>query len=881
MKISDRIASRLMPRRPVVSRCVYRRRPTLEALENRFMLSASSLAPVPELLAGDANQDLAFDQLDLLQVLQAGKYLSGEAATWAEGDWNGAPGGRVGNPPAGDGVFNQLDIMAALTEGAYDNGPDAALAPGGVLNDGQASIVYDRHTGDISIDAPAGDHVNIVNIDSIGCIFAGKQPMGFGNFDFDPPSRSQECGLTLYPGEVFYERGKAQPGLTEEFVRNDLTAVGSKSGGGDLGNVDLVYTCGFYGQDLRGADFSGRDLTGSCFLNANLAGANFGGANLTDVSFEGATLLGVDFSQANLTRVLFDRTTLSSANFTGAVVKGADFGSTEGFTDGQLYSTASYQDKNVEGIALGSHNLSGWSFAGQNLTGARFLRATLTGADFSQASLTGADFSGATLTGADLDGAVVTGTDFYQSTWVGGTGITTEQLYSTVSYRTQNLEGIGLGGSDLSDCDLAGQNLARASFVGSMLTGADLTGAVVTGASFGSTTYRGFTQEQLYSTASYRAKDLQGIGLGSNDLTGWDFVGQNLAGASFGSATLSSAALTDAVVKGADFASTKGFNKEQLYSTASYQAKDLEGIALGDNDLTGWSFAGQNLASASFLRVKLTGADLTLANLADAHFWRATLIATDLRGATGFSGRQTGNLFDYWNAIWPGDLNAVILPDGRMDALDLKEGDRLLVRDHEVGITVANEFILGDSSTIELILDDANWTSTISVSPNVTPKLGGLLVTPTGITFSTSTLRVAFSDSVIPAQLVGATLDLFDWGTPLDPANRFAQVELPPGTVWDLSHLYDTGEIVLTGVTPPLEPGDADQDLDFDQLDIVLVLQVARYLTGESAAWAEGDWNGDDVFNQLDIVAALQTGNFMQGPYAVLAADALFDALGG
>ena len=78
-----------------------------------------------------------------------------------------------------------------------------------------------------------------------------------------------------------------------------------------------------------------------------------------------------------------------------------------------------------------------------------------------------------------------------------------------------------------------------------------------------------------------------------------------------------------------------------------------------------------------------------------------------------------------------------------------------------------------------------------------------------------------------------------------------------------------------------MEPGDADQDLDFDQLDIVLVLQVARYLTGESAAWAEGDWNGDDVFNQLDIVAALQTGNFMQGPYAVLAADALFDALGG
>lgn len=189
MRISDSFPNRLMPRRAKATcRTHDRRRPALEALENRFMLAAVS--PAPELLPGDANQDLAFDQLDLLQVLQAGKYLTGQPAAWAEGDWNGAPGGSVGNPPAGDGVFNQLDIMAALTEGAYGNGPYAALAPGGVLNDGRTSIVYDRLTGDISIDAPAGYHVNVVSIDSAACIFTGEQPMGFGNFDFDPPSLS-------------------------------------------------------------------------------------------------------------------------------------------------------------------------------------------------------------------------------------------------------------------------------------------------------------------------------------------------------------------------------------------------------------------------------------------------------------------------------------------------------------------------------------------------------------------------------------------------------------------------------------------------------------------------------------------------------------------
>ena len=46
------------------------------------------------LLAGDADQDFDFDQLDLVKVQIAGKYLTGAAATWGDGDWDarrGAP----------------------------------------------------------------------------------------------------------------------------------------------------------------------------------------------------------------------------------------------------------------------------------------------------------------------------------------------------------------------------------------------------------------------------------------------------------------------------------------------------------------------------------------------------------------------------------------------------------------------------------------------------------------------------------------------------------------------------------------------------------------------------------------------------------------------
>jgi hypothetical protein len=81
----------------------------------------------PPLQAGDADQDWDFDQLDLVQVQVAGKYLTGEPATWGEGDWNGAPASLTARPPAGDGLFNQLDIVAAQQAGLYLTGAYAAV----------------------------------------------------------------------------------------------------------------------------------------------------------------------------------------------------------------------------------------------------------------------------------------------------------------------------------------------------------------------------------------------------------------------------------------------------------------------------------------------------------------------------------------------------------------------------------------------------------------------------------------------------------------------------------------------------------------------------------------------------------------------------------
>ena len=62
-------------------------------------------------------------------------------------------------------------------------------------------------------------------------------------------------------------------------------------------------------------------------------------------------------------------------------------------------------------------------------------------------------------------------------------------------------------------------------------------------------------------------------------------------------------------------------------------------------------------------------------------------------------------------------------------------------------------------------------------------------------------------------------------------------------------------------------PGDADEDWDFDQFDIVKILTGAKYLSGQPATWGEGDFNEDGVFDALDIIAALAGGLYTTGPY--------------
>jgi uncharacterized protein YjbI with pentapeptide repeats len=98
-----------------------------------------------------------------------------------------------------------------------------------------------------------------------------------------------------------------------------------------------------------------------------------------------------------------------------------------------------------------------------------------------------------------------------------------------------NLSGYDLDFADFQTTDLTAAHLrsrlTRATFANANLSGADFLlatlvetnfgGAIVTDANLlGATTLGGFTKEQLYTTASYLAKDLRGIKLGGLNLQG-------------------------------------------------------------------------------------------------------------------------------------------------------------------------------------------------------------------------------------------------------------------------------------------------------------------------------------------------------------------------
>jgi uncharacterized protein YjbI with pentapeptide repeats len=754
---------------------------------------------------GDSDLSGEFNASDLEKVLTAGEYEDDIVfnSGWSEGDWNA------------DGEFNSGDLIVALADGGYEQGPRPPTAaipePSGLLLiTGLLPLAWMRAKRGTTANNPAASPVSRTSRSLPTPPAAGTTSPWEGAA---MAKRISICGFVFVCVGLLAAKGRADIYRWDTGQLIPGTEGITPGPGVQLDHLTLQY-------------------------------ADLGNMNLTGASFEAS----------ELTRANLGSSTLSSANLTGAVVRGALLGDTtaRGFTADQLYSTISYQTKNLGNIELLDNNLAGWDFSGQDLTGSHFARTTLTGTDFR---------------GATIRNAVLIETT--------SRGFTKEQLYSTASYEAKDLVGVVLFDNNLAGWDFSGQdmrnsditntslirsdfsaaNLSGAHLNSSDLTNANLSDAVIDGADLRRTRLR---YAQLSSTASFQMKRTQNLLLDGNDFSGGDFGGLNLhatslsgsvlSHASFAAADLSDASLSDAELSHASLAqsnltncglsgatltgsdltgaevtrasfaytTSRGFTAPQLYSTQSYRDKNLEGIKLWGNDLTGWDFSGQNLAGARFayeFGFPQFTTDLTDANFTGANFTGAVL------GGSTLSGANLKNAY----------VNFVDLPWLSSPIFDSR--------------TVYNQWTVFRED-----FDPVAAGLTLEVSPvgdlNADDILGSEDV-------NVLTLRLR-TGAATPPWLPDAAFDMDgDGGIGLEDHRVWVKV---------LKHTWF---------------GDANLDLEFNSTDLIQVLAAGKYEAAEfdldghlinPASWSEGDWNADGEFNSTDLVVALGDGGYEQGP---------------
>jgi Asp-tRNA(Asn)/Glu-tRNA(Gln) amidotransferase A subunit family amidase/uncharacterized protein YjbI with pentapeptide repeats len=366
-------------------------------------------------------------------------------------------------------------------------------------------------------------------------------------------------------------------------------------------------------------------------------------------------------------------------------------------------------------------------------------------------------------------------------------------------------------------------------------------------------------------------KQLTGISLEFNDLSGWDFSGQDLSDSELAFSTLQGADFSGATVLRSNLGGAVGLTKEQLYSTASYQVKNLQGIGLYLDDLSNWDLSGQDLTGANLHTAVLTATNISgsliprasFSNTTSKGFTKEQLYSTasymakdlhgislfqndlagwnlsdqylgwaDLRGAileaTILTGADTRGLF--FDSLNGAVLRNTILPDGRISGLDLNAGESFVLRDHEEGpdfgagpkppiaVTVLEKWTMDEHSTLEMVFKSDPWDSLISFEPGIPVQLGG-------------TLELTFADGVNVVTQIGHTLRIFDW-TGVSPTGAFT-VSSP--YTWDLSKLYTTGEVTLSAV--PAIPGDFNTNGIVDAADYVV------WRNGLGTTYTENDYD--------------------------------------
>lgn len=199
----------------------------------------------------------------------------------------------------------------------------------------------------------------------------------------------------------------------------------------------------------------------------------------------------------------------------------------------------------ADGEVYDGRNFSTQSFFRRSLKNSSWISSKVIRTNFSYAKLNNSNFTGADLTGANCRFADMSGCIF--------TGAT---LYNT------DFQDANLSDADLSGLDLKNKSFARTDLTNANLQGVDLSGAYLSsakGANFTNSIIKGATlcsptEEQLYSTRSYKDRDLEGVYFSISN-GNFDLSNQNLRFAKFSnpSSYSGSVNLAGADVRGSNF----------------------------------------------------------------------------------------------------------------------------------------------------------------------------------------------------------------------------------------------------------------------------------------------------------------------------------------
>ena len=175
-------------------------------------------------------------------------------------------------------------------------------------------------------------------------------------------------------------------------------------------------------------------------------------------------------------------------------------------------------------------------------------------------------------------------------------------------------------------------------------------------------------------------------------------------------------------------------------------------------------------------------------------------------------------------------------------ALTSSFGEKMRLWDYDtdtpLDIHVTQEAYIDATSTLQIVLEDDHWGSTLTFEPAMPVNFYGIL-----------DLRISPDDKTNITNLVGTTYQLFNWtNVPLIPA--FSQITTGAGLVWDTSKLYTTGEVTLLEV-PGYLFGDFNENGMADGLDY-LTIQANLGMTS-GATGAQGDADGDGDVDNVDL----------------------------